>query len=140
MFKQKRDIRIRKAFTLVELLVVIMIVSLLAGIIAPKLFIQVDEAKWKLTKSKMNPIETAINAYYSNCGEYPGTLNNLINDPGIAGWAGPYLKATQLEDPWGYMYDYVPIGSINPGGFDIISYGKDGAAGGDGYYADQYND
>ncbi|MBN1972326.1 MAG: type II secretion system major pseudopilin GspG [Sedimentisphaerales bacterium] len=140
MIWQKRDNKIRKGFTLVELLVVIVILSLLAGITAPKLFKQIDESKWKLTKTKMKDIETSIDAYLFNCGEYPNSLNNLLTNPGIDGWLGPYLKQSQLQDPWGFEYIYVPNGTINSGSYDIISYGKDGTLGGDGYNADQYND
>jgi general secretion pathway protein G len=139
MIRHKRDNRIRTGFTLVELLVVIVIISLLAGIMAPKMLGQIDKAKWDLTKSKMKAIETAIEAYYTNCGDYPGGLNNLMTNPGIDGWSGPYLNESQLIDPWGFEYVYVLEGTINQGSYDIISYGKDGALGGEGYNAEQYN-
>ena len=132
----------RKAFTLVELLVVVMIISLLAGIVAPRLLKQVGGTKVKLAKPKMTPIETAIDAFFLNTGQYPGSLDELITCPsGLEDvWNGPYLKNSQLLDPWDNPYIYVPEGSINPGSYDLISYGADGAAGGDGENADIYND
>ena len=140
MFNYKKENNIKKGFTLVELLVVIVIISTLTGIVAPRVHQQIDRSKWNLTKPKMDPIETAIDAYYVNCGRYPGSLYDLLENPGIETWSGPYLKPKQLKDPWGFDYEYVPVGTINPGGYDIISYGKDGVLGGDGYNAEQYND
>jgi len=134
------DIRRKNGFTLVELLVVIVIISLLAAIVGPKFGPQINEAKWKLTKPKMKDIEAAIDAYYVNSGDYPAHLDNLLTNPGIDNWLGPYLKADQLKDPWGFYYVYVPEGTINPGSYDLISYCKDGVPGGTGYNADQYND
>ena len=140
MTAHKRDNITGRGFTLVELLVVIVIISVLAGIAGPRLIHQIDKSKWDLTKPGMNDIETAISAYYLNCGEYPNSLDNLLTNPGKEGWLGPYLKASQLKDPWGFEYGYVREGTINPDSYDIISYGKDGLPGGDGYNAEQYND
>jgi general secretion pathway protein G len=140
MIRSKIDIRRKNGFTLVELLVVIVIISLLSGLVGPQFFKQIDESKWNLTKPKMKDIEAAVSAYYVNCDVYPTSLDNLLANPGIEGWLGPYLKADQLKDPWGFNYGYVPEGTINPGSYDLISYGKDGAPGGTGYNADQYND
>lgn len=140
MTVQKREKINRNGFTLVELLVVIVILSMLAGITAPRLFEQIDKSKWDLTKPGMKPIEEAIDSYVLNCGALPLSFNDLLTNPGINGWVGPYLKKSQLEDPWGFEYGYVANGTINPGGYDLISYGKDGVMGGDGYNAEQYND
>ena len=132
----------RKAFTLVELLVVIIIISLLAGLVGSKYIGQVGRAKRDLAQPKMTNIETAIDAFFLNTGQYPGSLDDLITCPsGLEDvWTGPYLKNSQLLDPWDNPYIYVPEGSINPGSYDLISYGADGAAGGEGENADIYND
>ncbi|MBN2588302.1 MAG: type II secretion system major pseudopilin GspG [Sedimentisphaerales bacterium] len=136
----KRDKKNMNGFTLIELLVVIVILSLLTAITAPRLWEQIDKSKWDLAKPGMKPIETAIDSYTLNCREFPNTLNDLLTNPGIEGWSGPYLKKSQLKDPWGFEYGYIPKGSFNPGSYDLVSYGKDGVFGGDGYYAEQYND
>jgi general secretion pathway protein G len=140
--KMRRKRNRRKAFTLVELLVVIVILALLAGIVAPRFFGQIGKAKVDLAKPKMTSIESAIEAYALNTGEYPSTLNDLLTCPsGLEDlWRGPYLKESQLYDPWENPYIYVPEGTINPGSYDLISYGADGAAGGEGDNADIYND
>ncbi len=139
---RKTDNRIRKGFTLVELLVVIIILSMLAAIVGPQVFKQVGKAKVDLVKPMMADIESAINAFYLNTGVYPSNLDELINCPSgyESTWAGPYLKTKQLKDPWGNAFDYNPNGTINPGSFDLISYGADGSQGGEGEYADIYND
>jgi general secretion pathway protein G len=136
--RRKKETR-RAGFTLVELLVVIVILSMLAGIVAPRLIGQIDKARFDSCRPKMTPVESAIDAFLLNTGEYPITLDELVNDPGLPGWAGPYLKASQLLDPWERAFDYVPGGATD-GGPLLISYGADGVQGGDGYSQDIYND
>ena len=91
-------------------------------------------------RSHMVPIEAAINAYFLNTGQYPASLKDLLYDPGLPGWAGPYLKASQILDGWNKPYTYDPNGKTNNRGYFIISYGADGKPGGEGYGADIYND
>ena len=141
----KRKKEKRKAFTLIELLVVIIIISLLAGFVAPKFMKSVGKAKKDLAKPKMAIIESAIERYGLDCGQYPDDsegLEALLAPP--AGleekWNGPYLKASQLLDPWDNPYIYVAEGEINPGSYDLISLGADGMQGGEGDSEDIYND
>jgi general secretion pathway protein G len=116
-------------------------ILLILGIIAPRFFGCTDKSPWDLAKPKMKPIESAIYAYQLNTGLYPKTLNDLLTCPlGLEDkWAGPYLKEKQLYDPWGNMYIYDPNGKAHSGNYDIISYGKDGKPGGEGYNEDIYS-
>ena len=135
----------RKAFTLIELLVVISIIAMLAGFVAPKLMQRVGKAKKDLARPKMAIIESALERFGLDCGQYPddsmGLDALLIAPSGLEEkWSGPYLKPSQLLDPWDNPYDYIAEGEINPGTFDLISYGADGMEGGEGDDEDIYND
>jgi general secretion pathway protein G len=135
----------RKAFTLIELLVVILILGLLAGFVAPKFLKSVSKAKKDLAKPKMTIIESAIERFSLDCGQYPddsmGLDALLAPPPGLEEkWNGPYLKASQLNDPWDNPYIYVAEGEINPGSFDLVSLGADGTEGGEADAEDVFND
>ncbi len=142
----KRKNRNRKGFTLVELLVVVLIISMLAAFVAPKMFSGIGETKGKLTRAKMAIIENAMARFYIDCGRYPDDsegLEVLIVPPADmeeGKWNGPYLKASDLLDLWENPYIYVAEGEINPGSFDLISLGQDGAEGGEGDNADIVNE
>jgi general secretion pathway protein G len=141
----KRKKQTRKGFTLVELLVVIIILSLLAGFVAPKMLSRVGQAKKDLARPKMTVIESAIERFGLDCGQYPDDsmgLEALLSPPsGLEEkWNGPYLKASQLLDPWGNPYIYVSEGQINPGSYDIVSLGADGVEGGEGDNEDIFNE
>jgi len=134
-----------KAFTLIELLVVIIIIGLLAGFVAPRLLMRVGKAKVDLARPKMAIIESALERFGLDCGQYPDDsmgLDALLTVPsGLEEkWNGPYLKPSQLLDPWENPYIYVSEGEINPGSYDLISLGADGAEGGEGDNKDIYNE
>jgi len=135
----------RKAFTLIELLVVIIIISMLAAFTAPKLFQYVGKSKRDLAKPTLALVEGAIERFALDCGQYPDDSDGLealiIAPSGLEEkWMGPYLKASQLFDPWGNPIIYVAEGQINPGSFDLISLGADGVEGGEGDAEDIFND
>ena len=135
----------RMAFTLIELLVVIIIISLLAGFVAPRLLQRVGKAKKDLARPKMAIIESALERFGLDCGQYPddsmGLDALLIAPAGLEEkWTGPYLKPSQLLDPWENPYIYVAEGEINPGSYDLVSLGADGSEGGEGDYEDIFND
>jgi len=98
--------------------------------------------KHRLARPKMAIIEDATLRFSHHCGRYPGSLEELLKPPsGLEGkWDGPYLKPSNLLDPWGRKYLYVPEGKVNPGSFDLISYGADGKQGGEGKNEDIYNE
>jgi general secretion pathway protein G len=141
-----RKNRRRKAFTLVELLVVVLIITMLAAFVTPKLFTGIGSTKAKLSKAKMATIENALGRFYMDCDRYPDDaegLDVLIQAPADMEedkWRGPYLKASDLVDLWDRPYIYVAEGEINPGSFDLISLGQDGMDGGEDDNEDIYND
>ncbi|AYQ29525.1 MULTISPECIES: type II secretion system major pseudopilin GspG [unclassified Polaromonas] len=123
-----------RGFTLLELLVVVVIIGLLAGLVAPRYFDSVSKSKSKIAKAQIESIDKALDQYRLDVGSYPTTeqgLGALNTQPsGVAKWQGPYLKKALPADPWGNNYTYV----LQPGSraIDIISYGADGKPGGDG--------
>jgi general secretion pathway protein G len=135
----------KKAFTLVEVLVVIVLLALIASVYVPRMFRGMGEQKKKMARTKMANIESAIITFYLDCERYPDEsvgLEELITPPADLEdkWKGPYLKRSELLDTWGNPYIYVEQGEVNPGSFDLISYGADGIEGGEGDDADIYND
>ncbi len=133
--------RVERGFTLMELLVVIIIIGILAALVGPKFFGRVDEAKQKAAKAQIELFGTALDALRLDTGRYPTTeegLKALREKPaGMDNWKGPYLPKEIPLDPWGSAYIYKSPG--DHGDFDIISYGKDKAEGGEGDNQDIVN-
>jgi general secretion pathway protein G len=142
----ERKNRKRKAFTLVELLVVVLIITMLAAFVTPKFFSGIGKTKAQLTKAKMAIIENALARFYIDCGRYPDdseSLEVLVIAPADieeGKWNGPYLKRSDLLDLWDNPYIYVAEGEYNPGSFDLISLGADLMDGGEGDNEDIVND
>ena len=130
--------RTNSGFTLLELLVVIVIIGLLAGYVGPKYFKQVGKSEVKVARSQIDAFGKALDQYRLDTGHYPSTAQGLAalmaKPAGEMKWDGPYLKKAVPPDPWGNPYQYRQPGEH--GDYDLLSYGKDGRAGGDGEDAD----
>jgi len=127
-----------KGFTLLELLVVMVIIGLLAGYVAPKYFSQIGKSETKIARAQIDALEKALETYRLDTGKLPTSAQGLqalaTQPPGESKWGGPYLKKAVPSDPWGNPYQYRQPGEH--GEADIYSYGRDGTPGGDGEAAD----
>jgi general secretion pathway protein G len=122
-----RFLRKAQGFTLLELLVVIVIIGLLAGYVAPRYFSQVGKSEVQVAKAQIESFEKALDQYRLDTRRYPSTEEGLHA-------LQPYLKKTVPNDPWGRPYVYRAPGQ--KGDFELLSYGRDGKAGGNGEDAD----
>jgi len=127
-----------KGFSLIELMVVIVILGILAGLIMPKLMGRTDDAKIVKAQVDIASIDTALKLYKLDNGDYPTTeqgLKALIEAPDKDGGTGNWKKGGYLEkkalpkDPWGREFIYLSPGTHSD--YDIISYGADGVPGGE---------
>lgn len=128
-----------KAFTLLEVLIVLVILGLLAGYVAPKYFAQLGKSEVKVAMTQMKGIEQALDAYRLDTGRYPTTEQGLaalmIAPQNETRWQGPYLKSDAVpKDPWNHSYLY--LSPAEGAEFEIKSLGKDGSPGGSGENAD----
>ncbi|MBN1126381.1 MAG: type II secretion system major pseudopilin GspG [Sedimentisphaerales bacterium] len=135
----------RKGFTLIELVIVAVILALLGTLVVPNIVKKFGKAKHNIAKAKMKLVEGALIEFQVDCGRFPSDTEGLgalvvMPDDLEGKWDGPYLKEKQLLDAWEQPFLYIAEGEINPGSFDLISYGADGAEGGEGENADIYND
>ena len=127
-----------RGFTLLELLVVIVIIGLLAGLVAPRFFDQVSKSNTKIARAQIDSLEKALDQYRLDVGAYPTTEYGLAalnaKPQNLEKWAGPYLKKAVPPDPWGNRYIYKSPG--DHGDYDLSSLGSDGQPGGNGEAAD----
>ena len=133
-----------RGFTLLELLVVLAILGLLIGLVAPAALRQLGSAKEKIARQSIERLVSVLDLYKLDVGSYPTTeqgLQALITAPqGTKGWSGPYLKGDKLpEDPWGHDFLYRSPGQRQGHEFDLYSLGPTGKPGGTGNAAPIYN-
>lgn len=124
-------------FTLTELLVVMVILSLLAAAITPQVMGRLDKSKVRAARLQMDTLSASLDLYKLDTGHYPSDaegLGALLAAPaGTDNWDGPYVRSNRsVIDPWQRPYLYRPDGSS----YRIVTLGADGAEGGEDYDAD----
>src|SRR5689334_5778452 len=129
----------QRGFTLVEMLVVIAIIGMIMGLVGPRVLNYLSESKANTARIQIQSFSSALDLFYLDAGRYPTSSEGLAAlvqpPPGLAGWAGPYLKGGNVpNDPWSHPYVYRSPGARAP--YDIVSYGADGQEGGTGLAAD----
>ncbi len=137
----KHLIKKDRGFTLIEIMVVLIIIGLLAGIVVPKLMGRTEEAKRTKTAVQIKNLQSALDLYKLDSGVYPSTdqgLQALVEKPAVGeipnNWKeGGYIDKIP-KDPWGDNYVYISPGVH--GDYDLYSYGADGEEGGEGRNAD----
>ena len=133
-YRSKKILDSDSGFTLIELIVVVVIIGLLAGLVLPQFIRQEEKAKLKATRAQIELLGTALDTFRLDIGRYPTTeegLQALRQKPAtLDRWGGPYIKKELPRDPWGKPYVYKSPGDHGP--YDIISYAADGVPGGEG--------
>ncbi|MBW2558473.1 MAG: type II secretion system major pseudopilin GspG [Deltaproteobacteria bacterium] len=128
-----------RGFTLIELMVVIVILGILAGLIVPRIMSRPEEARQTKARIQIESLETTLKLYKLDNGSYPSTeqgLQALVEPPEVGTLPGNWRDGGYLEkgrvpkDPWDNEYIYLCPGTS--GDYDIISYGADGEQGGEG--------
>jgi general secretion pathway protein G len=119
------------AFTLIEIMVVVIILGILAATIIPQFMGTTQDAKISAAKSQVAELESAVERFYVQMDRYPGAdegLKILVDPPANDDdkkWRGPYIKQLR-NDPWGHPYQYAYPGTRHPASFDIWSAGAEG--------------
>ena len=120
----------RRAFTLVELMLVVTIIGILAALVIPRIMGRSEQARMTAVHADINGgIKSALDAFEVDNGFYPKSLQDLIQQPSTAkNWHGPYLDKLPV-DPWGNPYVYYFPGKHSANSYDLLSVGPDGKEG-----------
>jgi general secretion pathway protein G len=145
MNRERRGIRAparRHGFTLIEIMVVVIILTILAGAVVTLVTGRTDDARVARARSDVANLETALEQFKLDMMRYPTSEEGLAvlreqpQSEDTHRWKGPYLRKPVPLDPWGNVYRYVSPGVENPESYDLESYGADGQDGGEGYARD----
>lgn len=130
----------RSAFTLIEIMVVVIVIGIIAALVVPNLFDRAGKAKRSVAKQQIGSLETAIQLFQQDYSRFPDSLEELASPPADASGGGgspPSVKQKDLIDPWGNPFVYRYPG--NNWTFDLLSTGADGQEGGEEENADITN-
>ncbi|MDH5232573.1 MAG: type II secretion system major pseudopilin GspG [Gammaproteobacteria bacterium] len=134
----KQAPHVQVGFTMMELLVALVIVGLLAALVGPVLYQRINPAKQSTAKAQLQNFSTALDTFFVDNGRFPTAQEQfevlVKRNESLPNWQGPYLKKLPPKDPWGNPYHYIIPGEHSA--YDIVSYGADGAEGGEGDNAD----
>jgi len=141
-FPQKNAIHNRRAFTLIEIMVVVIVLSILAAVIIPNFAGKPEEARVSKAKADISTLSTLLEHYRLDMGRYPSEEEGLEvlrvaptgND--AQRWKGPYATKDLPKDPWGNPYKYYAPCPNGVDGYGIECLGRDGQPGGEGFDAD----
>ncbi|HYO25119.1 MAG TPA: type II secretion system major pseudopilin GspG [Lacipirellulaceae bacterium] len=126
---------VRDAFTLIEVLLVLIILVVIGSIVAPNIFTAQDTANVKQATAQTLALKSAIRMYRLKMNKYPASLNDLVTKPSDAAeaqkWGQAYLDNALANDPWDQPYQYANPGKHNTDSFDVWSNGPDGQSGTD---------
>ena len=135
MLGNNRKLGATHAFTLIELLLVLVILSTLAAIVVPKFTKHSEQARITAARTEISYLESALDQFQIQTGRYPKSdegLSALVEEPSdVTNWQGPYIKRGVPSDPWGKAYIYQQPGNHNTTDYDLYSYGPNGQEGGD---------
>ena len=120
--------------TLIEIMVVVAILGMIAGVVGVAVMGRFAEAKRSTAELDIKGFEDGLRLYKLKHSRFPTTAEGLA-----ALYSERYLDGELKKDPWGNDYVYLAPGTVHPDGYDILSYGGDGKPGGDGDDADIVN-
>ena len=127
-----------RGFSLIEMIAVLVLIGLIAGVVAPNVLNKMAGGKVKATKAKIAATSSKVELYVLDVGVMPERLDDLVTRPGNAeNWSGPYAKVSDLTDAWQTPFVFKAPG--DHGEFDLISLGADKRAGGEGNDKDMGN-
>jgi general secretion pathway protein G len=142
-FPRAREKRDREGgFTLIELLVVLVILSLIMGLVGPRVLTYLSQSRVRAAQLQIDSLATALDLFFLEVGRYPTESEGLdvlvTRSPSVERWNGPYIQQSAIPlDPWDRPYEYNVPGQGRP--YEIVSLGSDGREGGTGDAADIIN-
>jgi len=123
----------KRGYTLIEMLVVLTIISMIVGLVGPRVLSYLGQSRVKTAKLQIESLSSALDLFYMDAGRYPSSaegLDALEKRPtDVENWNGPYLKGSHVPlDPWGHVYRYRMLSDHLPP-YEITSFGPDGREG-----------